>query len=71
MSESIKRNYLDKGKTAWTTPDGTLHLDTVRMCEVLGVPPTAENQSICEQEAIKLFQEKCPGCPTKVEYDLL
>lgn len=71
MNESIQRNYLDKGKTAWTTPDGALHIDTVRMCEVLGMPPTAENQDILTQEAFKIFQEKCPGMPFGSMDDLL
>lgn len=71
MSDSIKRNYLDSNKTAWTTPDGTLHLDAVKLCEVLGLEPTAENQDMVEVWAIKFFQEQCPDCQVRSADDLL
>lgn len=71
MSESIKRNYLTPDKTVWETPDGVLHIDAVRMCEVLGVPPTQANQDIVESECIKTFSLANPGAPVQTVYDLL
>ena len=57
MSESIKRNYIDPNKTMWVDPDGTLHLDAVRCCEALGVPPTQANQDMVEEQARRMAEQ--------------
>jgi DnaJ-domain-containing protein 1 len=65
------RNYLNKEKWAWADADGTLHVDAVRMCEVLGVEPTQENQDIAEEEMRRLMREENPTIPVKSVRDLL
>jgi len=50
MSERAKRNYIDENQCVWIEGD-EMHIDAVKMCEALGVPPTRENQDAVEAAA--------------------
>lgn len=71
MSESIKRNYLDKAQTTWVDADGTMHIDAVKCCKVLGMPPTQQNQDAVERAARQVFAKEFPQASVAVKNDLL
>lgn len=72
MSEPIKRNYMDPDQTIWLDPDGeTLHLDAPKVCKVLGIPATRENQDMVEREAFNVMAQLAPGLHVETRYDLL
>lgn len=71
MSDPINRNYIDPNNTMWLSQDGTLHCDAVRCCEMLGIPPTRENQGMIEETCRKVIAEHMPDVPVRSAYDLL
>lgn len=71
MSERVKRDYIDPHESIWLDPDGTLHLDAVKLCKAHGYPATKENQDMVEAAAREVFGKEFPAVPLSVRNDLL
>lgn len=69
MSERIKRNYIDEHECAWVDLENNMHIDAVKLCKVLGYPPTSENQDIVEAVAMEVATKN--GIPSTSVSDLL
>lgn len=69
MSERVKRNYLDEEECVWIDSDHVLHVDAVKMCKVMGYPPTRENQDAVEAACREAAAEH--HIPAKAVNDLL